>query len=712
MKLSTRGTVAADVQRRRRRRRRRKRQRALPATSQLPLAALRCRLDDESAGSSWLLHPDGVLGRALLVPAGRTFTVPLKLAADASFSARAMLLPHDWRDLRGRIRASVSVTEPTGQERVVWSRTLRTSDRGKPRGVLVNCLLPASSTSLRLGVQVIGRPRQPAVARAIWFEPMIIDPQAPPLTRPPTSPAPGGRRPLGGTGTPLISVLTPVHDPPVRMLEEAIRSVREQTFADWELCLVDDGSTNPEVIAALERHAAFDSRIRLKRRETAGGISAATNAALQIATGEYVALLDHDDTLAPDALQHVAERIRADPTMDMIYSDEDVVGDAGLIEHHPKPGWSPEHMSALMYTCHLGVYRRALAADIGGFRSAFDGCQDYDFVLRLMERTDRIAHIPRTLYHWRAHAMSTAGGDAKPLAYLAQPGAIADHLQRSGVDAEVQFAHLPGIHRIVHRVRRSTSVDFVLAVDDPRGLADAAASWLAQPHPAWSVVLAGPARSLEAATAALISAGVADTRIAAVPVASGEDRATALAAAADAATADHLLLMETPAAGLTNDWLTRLVGYSDQPKIAAAGPVVLAPDGRIQHAGIAIPEGIPLHVQHGSEASGAPLAVYNLSAVSGVLATRREIYHELGGLDPQFREFALIEYCLRATASGRRVVIVPDARVRRTGPDTTTNDLSTIWRLRDRWAQTHTHDPYYNPNYRPDRGDFVLADYG
>ncbi len=155
-----------------------------------------------------------------------------------------------------------------------------------------------------------------------------------------------------------------------------------------------------------------------------------------------------------------------------------------------------------------------------------------------------------------------------------------------------------------------------------------------------------------------------------------------------------------------------MLGYSNLPHIAAAGPVVLAPDGRIEHAGIAIPEGVPLYVQYGSPAAGAPWAVYNLSAVSGVLATRRETYQQLGGLDPQFREFTLIEYCLRATETGRRVVIVPDARLRATGPDLTTNDLPGIWRLRERWAQAHTRDRYYNPNFRTDRGDFVLVDYG
>ena len=294
-------------------------------------------------------------------------------------------------------------------------------------------------------------------------------------------------------------------------------------------------------------------------------------------------------------------------------------------------------MSALMYTCHLGVYRRALAVDLGGFRSRFDGCQDYDFVLRLMERTDRIAHIPRILYHWRAHAMSTAGGEAKPHAYLAQPGAIADHLERSGVDAEVQFAHLPGIHRIVHRVPPSTSVDIVLAIHDPAGIAESAVSWLAQPHLTWSVVLAVPSRIQDAAIAALIVRRRSTSRIATVPT-SPDDPATALAAAAEAATAEHLLLMQAPSAGLTHDWLTRLIGYSSQPQIAAAGPVVLSPDGRIQHAGVAMPEGIPLYLQYGSPAAGAPAVVYNLSAVSGVLATRRDTYRQLGGLEPQVPE--------------------------------------------------------------------------
>jgi GT2 family glycosyltransferase len=680
------------------------------AGSRLPLAALRWRLNEESAESGWRLHPDGVLGRALLVPAGASLTVPLKLSGEASFSGRVMLLPHDWRDGRGAVRASVAIMDVAGVEQEIWWGKLRPSDRGKPRGTRVECGLPAVTTSLRLSVERVGALRHMSVGRAIWLDPVIIDPHAPAATDPPAAP-PLGPGMLPRTDAPLISVLTPVHDPPPHMLEETIASVLGQTFTDWELCLVDDGSSNPDVVAALERHAASDPRIHLKRRDAAGGISAATNTALELATGDYVALLDHDDSLTPGALQRVAEALAREPDLDMIYSDEDVMGGTGVIEHHPKPGWSPEHMSALMYTCHLGVYRRSLAVDMGGFQSRYDGCQDYDFVLRLIERTNRIAHIPEMLYHWRAHRMSTAGGDAKPYAYLAQPAAIADHLERSGVDADVQFTPSPGIHRVVHRVSGSASVDIVVALSEQCSFAEILASWLAQPHQAWNVVLVAGAAALDAALADLAAAGIPGSRITAVPAGPDGDPAAALAAAADGSTADHLLLMQAPAAGLTHDWLTRLIGYSAQPQIAAAGPVILAPDGRIQHAGIAIPEGIPLYIQYGSPSGEAPLVVYNLSAVSGVLATRREIYEELGGLDPRFGEFALIEYCLRATDTDRRVVIVPDARLRANGPDVTVNDLPALWELRDRWAQTHANDRYYNPNYRTDRGDFVLTDY-
>ncbi len=682
-----------------------------PAMARIPLSALRVKLDDGSANVDWLVSPDGLVGRALLQPAGSLVTIPLRLGGAARFTARVRLLPHDWRDGVSAVRAWVASSEADGSERTLWSGCLPAARaQGNPKGLLVACELPRSTAALKLGLERAGSGTGPLVGRAAWMEPCIFDHSnaLAPSAKPPT---PSPLRRETRSGGPFISVLMPVHDPPLHMLEEAIASVHRQTFADWELCLVDDGSANPDVIAALERHAASDPRIHLRRRPSAGGIAVATNLALELATSEYVALLDHDDTLAANALEHVAERIGADPNLDMIYSDEDIVMDGRRIWLHLKPGWSLDTLRTNGYTCHLGVYRRDLVRDIGGFRSEFNGSQDVDMILRLVERTDRIDHIPRVLYHWRAHVSSTAGGDAKPYAYVAARNAIQAHLERTGVDARVDFGP-PGLYRVVHEVDPSRSVALVLAVQDERGLADAAESWLAQPHPTWTVVVAAPEHSITACADALDAAGVERSRVSMVATVPGGDAAASgLAAAATTAEAEHLLLMQSPAAGLTHDWLTRLIGYSDQDGVAAAGPIVLAPDGRIQHGGIAVPEGIPLHLLHGSRSSmdnffGYGTSVFNVSAVSGMLATRRDIYQRLGGLDPQLGEFALIDYCLRATDTCQRIVIVPDARLRTTGADTTTNDLPMIWRLRNTWAQDHTHDPYYNSNYRTDRGDF------
>ena len=691
----------------------------------VPLSALRRALDGGSPG--WLLDADGVPGRILVVAAGSTATFPLVLSQETLFCARAMLFPHDWRDRRGAVRMSVTVADAAGERSTLWTCTLHADARDSPRGAEVRCLLPGGTVALLLAVETEdpsgsrGDPppsaRVASLERAIWVSPALTDPGAPPVPPPAAARAPEPRRApqapatRASRATPLISVLVPVHDPPVGMLDEAIASVTAQTLGEWELCLVDDGSSDPEVLAALERHARSDARIKLMRHDTPRGISQATNTAMAQATGDYIALLDHDDTLAPDALDHVARRIAAEPGLDMIYTDEDTLVDGRQVWAHLKPGWSPDTLRTNGYTCHLGVYRRALVQELGGFRSDFDGSQDVDMILRLTERSDRIAHIPRILYHWRAHAGSTAAdAQSKPYAYVAARNAITSHLGRIGVPAQVDFGP-PGLYRVTHRVEPSTSIALVLAVQDIGGLADAAASWPLQAHPSWTVTLAVPSDALDAATGALTDAGIPGEGITAIPAPVGRHPSAALATAADAVTAEHLLLMQAPAMGLTHDWLTRLLGYSAQTGIAAAGPVILAPDGRIQQAGIALPEGIPLHLLHGAHSSmdelfGYGTSVYNVSAVSGILATRRETYHQLGGLDPAYGELALIDYCLRAGQDDQRTVIVPDARLRTTGPDPTTNDLPAIWRLRQAWARTHSHDPYYNPNYRTDRGDF------
>jgi GT2 family glycosyltransferase len=694
----------------------------MTASARIPLSALRSRLDAESEGTRWTIHPDGVLGRALVCDADAALTVPLRLTGPIVFTARAMLLPHDWRDRHGSVRAWVAVTNAHGHRRELSSAKLQASDRGRPRGQAISVELPADSTAVTLGVSPLpatgDAPPSPPLQRAIFLDPTIIDPNAPEITPTPAPPEPSTTT-AEHTDRPLISVLVPVHDPPLHMLQEAIASVTNQTFPDWELCLVDDGSSDPEITAALTRHTQSDPRIHLTRHEHAQGISTATNAALAMATGTYIALLDHDDTLTPDALQHIADRITTQPDLDMIYTDEDTVAQGRRLWVHLKPAWSPDTLRTNGYTCHLGVYRRRLVNEIGAFRTEFNGSQDVDMILRLVERTDRIAHIPRILYHWRAHAASTAGGDqAKPYAYVAARNAIAAHVERAGLDAEVGYGP-PGLYRVSHRVPASITAEIILTVDEPKSFVAAVRSWQAQHYEAWRVTALVPNE-----TAGAIAEELGEAHLAASQVRldawdpDGDEperrRATALAGAASASTADYIVFMQSPAIGLTHEWLTRLIGYSSEPGIAAAGPVLLAPDGRIEQAGIALPEGFPLHLLHATRSSmdrffGYGTSVYNLSAVSGILATSRETFDELGGLDPAYGELSLIEYCLRATRAGQRIVIVPDARLQAAGPDSTVNDLATLWSLRQAWARHHTYDPYYNPNYRSDRGDFELA---
>jgi glycosyltransferase involved in cell wall biosynthesis len=673
----------------------------------LPLSVLCPVLDAASSRARWSIDPDRVPGRVLGMNSGAVYTVPLTLDCAVKFDARAMLLPHDWLNGLGTVVATVAVTTGSGSSRTLWQRELRAGDRGRPSGLAIEVTVPADSRSLRLSVGGPARPGHRSVTRAIWVQPTLHDPSArsAEAVARPASPAPAARATNGGS--PLISVLTPVHDPPAAMLEEAIGSVLAQRCADWELCLVDDGCRDPQIKAALKRYADQDARITLVEHDRALGIAAATNTLLGIAAGRYIALLDHDDTLAPDALQQISDRIDAEPDLDMLYSDEDTVLDGKRVWAHLKPAWSPDTMRTNGYTCHLGVYRRELVQAIGGFRDEFNGSQDVDMILRLMERTDRIAHVPKILYHWRAHGGSTAGGDAKPYAYVAARRAIAGHVERLGLHADIGYGP-PGLYRLAHHVDPALTVDIVLACDDPESLRYAALGWSAQSHPAWRIVVA--TRNHTAIAQALRAADIPDDRITMIDA--HPDSATALHDAAQHATADHLLLMQAPAAGLTHAWLTRLLGYSDQPGIAAAGPVILAPDGRIQQAGIALPEGIPLYLLNDTRSSmddffGYGTSVYNVSAVSGVLATPRATYERLGGLRPAYRGLAPIEYCLRAgREKAGRTVIVPDARMRVDAP--VINDLPAIRRLRDEWATTHGRDPYYNPGFRTDRGSFEM----
>jgi GT2 family glycosyltransferase len=307
-----------------------------------------------------------------------------------------------------------------------------------------------------------------------------------------------------GAGLPRFSVIMPVYNTPVSLLDQAIASVCAQIYPDWELCVADDASTDCATVAALRRWAAAEPRIRVDFRRENGNISRATNAAAALARGDFLAFLDHDDLLTPDALAEMALAVAAHPDADFLYSDDDKIDMTGR-RYAPqfKPGWSPVWLLSYMYIGHLKVVRRTLFDDLGGFRVGFEGSQDYDFALRAGESARRVVHVPKILYHWRSAPGSTAvSGDAKPAAFATGQRAVAEALARRGIAAEVvrppwaiagrlglfvpQFPPVPPSGGMIATVRcggeatvvRAATADFLLFVDPDLRPADPA--WLAQ----------------------------------------------------------------------------------------------------------------------------------------------------------------------------------------------------------------------------------------
>ncbi|MEA3346195.1 MAG: glycosyltransferase, partial [Chloroflexota bacterium] len=267
---------------------------------------------------------------------------------------------------------------------------------------------------------------------------------------------------------PKISIITPVWNTDERWLKLAIESVLNQTYDNWELCIADGNSAKSHVKKVLQEYAEKDSRIKVKFLPENKGIAGNSNEALSLATGEFIGLLDHDDELAPFALYEVAKLLNEKPKADFIYSDEDKITPGGKrIDHFFKPDWSPDMFLSCMYTGHFGVYRKKIVDQIGGFRSGYEGSQDYDLVLRFIERTDEIYHVPKILYHWRVLPQSAAfGPGAKPEAYVAAKKAIGDYLVRNDIEGEVTDGAWTGSYRVKRRIIGNPLVSIIIPTRD------------------------------------------------------------------------------------------------------------------------------------------------------------------------------------------------------------------------------------------------------
>jgi len=513
---------------------------------------------------------------------------------------------------------------------------------------------------------------------------------------------------------PLISVITPVHNTDAHALTACLESVRAQAYGNWEHCIADDGSTQAGTRDVLRQYSD-DPRVRFVRLERNQHVSAATNAALAVARGDYIALLDHDDELAPEALAEVVRYLNTNPDADVIYSDEDKLDEAGArCDPYFKPDWSPELFHSYMYTCHLMVIRRQIVEDIGGFRLGFEGAQDYDLLLRITERTDRIHHIPRILYHWRKGPGSTAtAGAAKPWALDAGRRALEDYGARRGMSAQVLPGPQPGMYRLRRAIRDEPLVSIVIPT-------------AGRPHERRGDLLARSLRSLEktvwrnleviiATDSAQLSEAVREA-LGRLPhsVVTCAPRPTfnfphTVNQAVRRARGEHVVLFNDDLEVVSPEWLTAMLEYSQVPDVGAVGAKLTYPDGRLQHVGMLIGVcGLAAHAFHRAPGestgyAGSAVVARNCSAVTAAcLMTRKAVFDELGGLDEEFPvDFNDVDFCLRLRAGGYRIVFTPSAHLIHHESSSFGNRKQSpaeLARMRQRWGVELEQDPYYNPN--------------
>jgi O-antigen biosynthesis protein len=518
---------------------------------------------------------------------------------------------------------------------------------------------------------------------------------------------------------PRFSVVTPVYEAPADVLEAMIRSVRRQSFGDWELCLVDDASPSPYVGEILAAAAASDPRIRIERRAENGGIVAASNDALAMARGEFVALVDNDDTIHPEALALVHEALAASPEADYLYTDEDKIDRRGF-HSGPffKPDWSPERMRTQMYSCHLSVLRRSLVEEVGGFDPDYEGSQDWDLVLKVTERARQVLHVPRVLYHWRMLETSAAGGGeaAKPWAFEAGKRAVQAHCDRIGLPARVERDPADaGVYHVNPNLRERPPVSIVI----PTGGTEREIRW--EPvtlvsHCVRSIVADSTYDDYEIVV--VIDSHVEDRVRGELREAAGDrlklvefDRPFSFSAKINVgavhAEGTQLLLLNDDMEVATPDWIERMVMYSEQDEIGAVGGRLVWQDGRLQHVGVEFSHGLPGHPYRGfpGDFGGYGNAVKiarNLLAVTGAcLMTRRELFKEVGGLSTSLPvNYNDMDYCLKMRTLGKRVVYDPDLLMyhfESSSRDTEVADWEKL-RLLGRWAPLTAVDPYSNPN--------------
>ncbi|NNE66516.1 MAG: glycosyltransferase [Pyrinomonadaceae bacterium] len=527
---------------------------------------------------------------------------------------------------------------------------------------------------------------------------------------------------------PLISVILPVYDVDDVWLRKCIESVQNQLYENWELCIADDCSPSPHIRATLEEYRQAESRIKVVHREENGHISAASNSALELTTGEFCVLLDHDDELNEQALFYVAKENNEYPSSKMIYSDEDLIDTEGR-RYGPKfkPDWSRDLFYSANLITHLSCYETALLKRIGGFRVGMEGSQDYDLALRVIEEIDdfQIRHIPKVLYHWRVIETSVAAsGDAKPYAHQAARDAIGAHLERTGKSAKVSET----VHRL-HRVRYdipepAPKVSIVVRANlEPQENEEYLKSLISNTQyiPKEVIVVGkgtGPGKS-DATEAYFRSKMGWDCDVSFVK-ASDQRSAQIYNIGSENASGEIVCFLNAGLRPIGIDWLAELVSFAIQQEVGAVAGKSVLTDGTIADGGLLIGVGGTVSVSHrgwpdmadGNITRLKLIGNYSAVSVSG-MAVRKKLFDKVGGFDSKHfpNDYFDADFCLRLREKGYRIVWTPHAELLRTQtkearPQNEQSQEALFFEKK--WRSVVDRDPFYNPNLRKDKGDFRI----
>ncbi len=528
------------------------------------------------------------------------------------------------------------------------------------------------------------------------------------------------------TELPLISVVVPIYRPELRWLRAAVESVTSQIYPQWELCLCDDASGQADIQAYLG--SLDDPRIKLHCRATNGGIVAASNDALALANGDFVALLDHDDELTPDALTFVA-RAALEHNAEIIYSDEAKLElDGTVCEPHNKPSFSRELLQSQNYVSHLSVIGRSLIIEAGGFSEGVDGSQDHDLLLRCANLAERIHHIPRVLYFWRKVPESTASEfSEKSYAWEAGVKALEDVQPLGDAQRTVEKGPFPGTYRVRRSIHKPAKVSIIIPFrDQPELLDNCVRSVLERStHQDFEIIGVDNQSAKEETHELMSSLSRADERIVFFRYDAPFNFSAINNFGARRASGDHLLLLNNDVVVDTDEWLEAMLEHSQLEDVGAVGALLLYPDRTIQHAGVILGIGGVAGHSHKylpAEHHGyfsRPHLVQNVSAVTGAcLMVKRALYASVGGLDESNLGIAFndIDFCLRLRERGLLNVYTPYARLvhfesksrgQEDTPDKQRRFLSETEYMRRRHALALTMgDPYYNPNLSLTHEDF------